>query len=225
MNRNILLLKTVIRLYLGIFILPISGNTEPENPRQQNHQNVVPQIPPDIEYLRDIEYGKGGNIPLKLDIIRSKNRPQTLMPVIVFIHGGGWQDYSSRVQAVCDWFGPSDFLRLLPISAVANTSNATGAVSLLLGGPVHDKRALAIQASPVTYVSKDDPPFLIMHGDIDKLVPLRQSEILYDALKKAGVEVTFKVIKGEGHGGPKFWRDPESRTLVEQFFEKNLKNK
>ena len=64
---------------------------------------------------------------------------------------------------------------------------------------------------------------LIMHGDKDPLVPISQSEELAAALKKAGVEVTFQVVKGNGHGGPDFL-NPENRKLILDFFDKHLRN-
>ena len=57
-------------------------------------------------------------------------------------------------------------------------------------------------------MTKDDPPFLIVHGDKDPLVPHNQSEILCDALKKAGVEATLYTVPGGGHGG---FKDPQVR--------------
>ena len=76
-----------------------------------------------------------------------------------------------------------------------------------------------MRANPITYVTKDDPPFLICHGDKDMLVPHNQSELLYDALKKAGVNVTFHTVKGGGHG----FRDAEADRIVQEFFDKFLK--
>ena len=66
----------------------------------------------------------------------------------------------------------------------------------LLGGPVQENPDRAARANPITYVSKDDPPFLILHGDQDEIVPFNQSELLHAALQKAGVEVTLKKIGG-----------------------------
>ena len=60
------------------------------------------------------------------------------------------------------------------------------------------------QANLTAYATPDDPPFLIMHGDKDPLVPLGVSERLHAALQKAGVEVTFHVVKDGGHGGAAF---------------------
>lgn len=56
------------------------------------------------------------------------------------------------------------------------------------------------EAFPLNYVSPDDPPFLLIHGDADKAVPYEQSEIMRDALRKAGVEVRLLKIPGGGHG-------------------------
>jgi acetyl esterase/lipase len=124
---------------------------------------------------------------------------------------------SSRVHAVCDYFGPTDLVRLSP-------GNAENAVSKLLGGPPREKKELATAANPITHASKDDPPFLIIHGDKDPLVPLSQSEILLDALKKAGVEAELIVIKDGGHGGPGF-AARENQDKIAAFFDKHLKKK
>jgi dipeptidyl aminopeptidase/acylaminoacyl peptidase len=71
-------------------------------------------------------------------------------------------------------------------------------------------------------VTRDDAPFLIIHGDMDPLVPHHQSELLEAALKKAGVPVLFYTVKGAGHGG---FKDPNVPKLTKQFFEKHLKTK
>ncbi len=78
-----------------------------------------------------------------------------------------------------------------------------------------------MKASPVTYVSKDAAPFLIMHGDQDKTVPISQSETFAEALKKAGADATFVVIKGGKHGGALF-TSAETMKLIEDFLAKHL---
>ena len=124
-------------------------------------------------------------------------------------------DQSSRVQAVVDWFGPTDFRMM-------REAPKTSPVVKLLGGQVSENKEKAALASPLAHVAKGDPPFLIMHGDKDPTVAVSQSEKLADALQKAGVEVTLKILAGAKHGGPEFTA-PESRQLIEDFFDKHLK--
>jgi len=89
-----------------------------------------------------------------------------------------------------------------------------------VGGPIQENKDKVQRANPITYVTKNDPPFLIVHGDKDPLVPHNQSEILLDALKKAGVEATLYTVPGGGHGG---FKDPQVEVLVAQFFNKHLR--
>jgi acetyl esterase/lipase len=100
---------------------------------------------------------------------------------------GGWADQSSRVQAVVDLFGPSDLAKMMRDSQRA-------------GSVFGDKPETLKEASPVTYVSKDDAPFLILQGDADKTVPPEQSQILHDRLVAAGVSSTLVMVKNGGHG-------------------------
>jgi dipeptidyl aminopeptidase/acylaminoacyl peptidase len=131
---------------------------------------------------------------------------------------------SSRVQAVVDFFGPTDLLQMdahrLPNGQVHNTANSPE--SKLVGGPIQENKDKVAKANPITYVTKDDPPFLIVHGDADPLVPHHQSELLEAALKKAGVPVTFYTVKGGGHGG---FRDPNVPELTKEFLVRHLKGK
>jgi acetyl esterase/lipase len=129
---------------------------------------------------------------------------------------GGNADVSSKVQAVCDFFGPSDLTRV-PDARIANA-----AVPKLLGGPVSENLDKAKQASPITYVTSDDPPFLILQGTRDPLVRAEQSQWLYDALKEKGVDAKLEMIEGAGHGGAEF-NTPARRKMILDFFESNLK--
>jgi acetyl esterase/lipase len=111
---------------------------------------------------------------------------------------------SSRVQAVVDFFGPTDFLqmdahRLSAQAMVHDTPDSPE--SQLVGGPIRDNPDKVARANPITYVTPDDPPFLIVHGDADLLVPHDQSVRLDTALRKAGVRVRFVTIPGGPHGG------------------------
>ena len=140
---------------------------------------------------------------------------------------GGNADQSSRVQAVVDWFGPTDFAKIGRQSGPDSKLDHDAPDSpeaRLIGGPVQQNKKKAAAASPVTYVTREAAPFLIMHGDRDPVVPYAQSEELAAALKKAGARVTLKKVEGAGHGGKEFGT-PENRQLIAEFFDKHLKQK
>ena len=135
---------------------------------------------------------------------------------------GGNLDQSSRVQAVCDWFGPTDLVRMQEqaIPGAKMDHNAPNSPeSRLIGGPIQGNKEKAAKANPIEYVDKNDPPFLIMHGDKDPLVAPGQSELLRDALKKADVPVELHVVPNAGHG----FGGQELTDKVVAFFDKHLK--
>ena len=121
---------------------------------------------------------------------------------------GGNGEQSSRVQAVCDWFGPTDMLQIGGFPSDIDHNGPDSPEARLFGGPIHEKRDLVTQANPITYIRADAPPFLIVHGDRDPIVPLHQSELLADALRAAGVPVRLITVAGAGHGfdDPLYWR-------------------
>ena len=127
---------------------------------------------------------------------------------------------SPKVQAVFDWFGPTDLTKLSPTQAKDNP------ITRLLGGPTGETKELAVKGNPITHVSKGDAPFLIAHGTTDRLVPLSQSELLQAALKKSGIESEMMVFDGAGHGDGEFAKQataPANREKVTAFFAKHLK--
>lgn len=130
--------------------------------------------------------------------------------------------FSSRVQAVVDYFGPTDFLQMdaqrLPDGMIHDTPDSPE--SELVGGPIQENKEAVARANPITYVSKKAPPFLIIHGDRDPLVPYQQSVLLKQALEEAGTEVTFYTVKGEGHGR---FKDVRVAELTREFLELHLK--
>jgi acetyl esterase/lipase len=270
-----------------------------------------PRVPDDVEMLRNVEFGKGGNVRLAMHILRPKVAPKEPMPVLVYINGsawgrdnkdmaigrlittaqqgyfgvtiqvrtssegvfpapledakcavrflrakakeyhldadhigvwgessgghlaalvgltagakelegeGGWPEFSSRVQAVCAMCPAVDFLA--PDWPERHNTGPNGPAFRLLGGdPRTDKVELAKRASPLTYITKDSPPFFIVHGDKDTTVPFSQGELLLKALKKAGVEATLVTVKGGDHAGV----HQEDKTVVKEFFDKHLK--
>ncbi len=136
---------------------------------------------------------------------------------------GDNMSYSSRVQAVCVVSGPGDLLQLYRAatgpSGTEINPKVKPALEALIGVPVEENKTKAMAASPITYVSKDDPPFLMIHGEIDSTVPVSQAESFAAALKAAGVETTLEIAPGRGHGagGPKF------QPMIKAFFDKYLK--
>ena len=70
----------------------------------------------------------------------------------------------------------------------------------MVGAPIQEVPEKTGKINPLEYVTADDPPFLIMHGDQDRLVPFQQSQMLNDALKAADVSTTLVIVQGAGHG-------------------------
>ncbi|HCN31173.1 MAG TPA: lipase [Verrucomicrobiales bacterium] len=141
---------------------------------------------------------------------------------------GGNEEQSDRVQAVCDIFGPADFSTVVQQAAedknVRNVFafNTPGDPYSGLIGTSLDDKSKAGAASPAHYVSKDSPPFLILHGTHDALVPYAQSVQLEAALKAQGVPVWLQTLPGSGHGGPAFVK-PSVLELTQNFFDRHLK--
>ena len=262
------------------------------------------KVPEGVKVLRDLEYAQVKGVSLKLDLYRPSAMPSAPMPLVIWVHGGGWRNGSKtncpaawlatkgyavasldfrllpehpwpaqiedpiaalrwlrqesgkygydasrsaamggssgghvvalwgtlplpaedKVKAVVDLYGPTDLLTMPPNvlsekRTRADLAKANGA--LLLGGIVMDQPEKAKAVSALHQVSKDDVPFLIMHGMDDPGVPVDQSERLHAALKTAGVESTLKLIPGAGHGGKEF-DSPESRALIQAFLDRHL---
>ena len=130
----------------------------------------------------------------------------------------GTRPSNSRVQAVCDWFGPSELLTMPP-NNVGDVANSNGAK--LLGATVREVPKLAKDASALDHVSADDAAFLIMHGEKDPGVPLEQSQKLHAKLIGHGVPSKLHVVAGAGHGGKEF-HTQSNRQIVLRFFQRTL---
>jgi len=106
---------------------------------------------------------------------------------------------SSRVQAVCDMCGPTDLLRFREKPSTIQLDAKGSLIQRLFGGAIQERLDVVKRFNPITWISKDDPPFLILHGDADPLVPLSQSQLLADALRAQGLPVEMHIEKGGGH--------------------------
>jgi len=295
-------------LLTALLLAPAGFSQEPEK-----------GVPAGVRLERDLAYIDGGDPAQKLDLYLPETQPESPLPLIVHIHGGGWRagnkfpcpftdyalrgyavasvgyrfsqravfpaqiqdcqaairwlraqaktyhldpsrvgvvggsagghlsalvgtsggkgvfppigahaDQPDRVQAVCDIFGPADFTTVVQqATADSNVKNIfafntpTDPYSSLIGAPLDDI-AKAQAVSPVHYVDRNSPPFLILHGTHDALVPYAQSVQLKSALKAQGVPVWLQTLPGSGHGGPAFGK-PAVQELARRFFDRHLK--
>ena len=113
---------------------------------------------------------------------------------------GNYTAYNSSVNAVVDWFGPTDFQSMDSCGSTMAHDAPDSPESILIGAPIQDNTDLCALANPISYIDPDDPPFLILHGDADPLVPYCQSEMLFQGLQEAGVASQFVLVPQATHG-------------------------
>ncbi|MBX7211267.1 MAG: alpha/beta hydrolase fold domain-containing protein [Verrucomicrobiaceae bacterium] len=132
---------------------------------------------------------------------------------------GSFTSSSSRVTCVVNFFGPEDFITMVTKPSTIDRTTPDYPEALLIGGRVQDMPERARAASPITYVSGDDPPFLTAHGTKDPLVPYDQALELDAAMEKAGVSHLLIEMTNGGHG----FRSPDLDLRVKQFFDLHLR--
>jgi acetyl esterase/lipase len=118
---------------------------------------------------------------------------------------------SSTVQCVVDFSGPIDFTRF-------DGPVRREYLTLWLGDDLQEYRKRAKEASPLTYLDDADPPFLLIHGTADEIVPLEQAQLFNAALIDAGIETEYLAVKGAGH----VLRKPELFLRMGAFFDRHL---
>ena len=129
---------------------------------------------------------------------------------------GDYPNVDSGVQAIVDFFGPTNLLTILPLSTPHGLSVRVPALKALLGKPVEDPSVqdLARLASPVYQVDKGDPPLLIMHGVQDNQVPINQSLELQGAYQAQGLDVELHLVPGVGHMDQIYYTPPYTEILA-----------
>ena len=132
---------------------------------------------------------------------------------------GNYQAQPSNVQCVVNFFGPTDFETFFGKDVdIAKLSRESMAVRLL-GKDEDEIRKNAQNASPIHWISKEDPPVLTAHGTADQLVPFAQAEELNAALTRAGVESHLIAMQGAGHG----FSNNELNQRIKTFLDQHLR--
>ncbi|WP_151734944.1 alpha/beta hydrolase ['Paenibacillus yunnanensis' Narsing Rao et al. 2020] len=135
---------------------------------------------------------------------------------------GLYSGQSDAVNAVIDYYGVSDLLTLGKYNDILDHDAADSPEGLFIGGKVKEHTELAKQASPLHQnLKKVLPPFLIMHGDSDRVVHINQSIEMFKALKAQGQNVLFYKVAGADHG-PGFW-SPQVLDVTAKFLAAHLK--
>lgn len=140
---------------------------------------------------------------------------------------GGNMQFSSRVQAVVDWYGPTNFL--LQDTQLAqngcpnpNHNSPSSPESRLMGCAIQTCPDVVQRANPMTYLTPDDPPFFIEHGTADCTVAPGQSQIFQTLFQSVGHDSSLTFLQGEGHGGPQFLTE-SNLAAVDAFWNAKLR--
>ncbi len=180
----------------------------------------------DPDHLGITGASAGGHLSLMIGTAGTAGKPKASDPV---------ERVSCRVQAVACFFPPTDFLNWGKEGGVLDSNHIDRRFKAAIDFQIFDRdegifhrvtdekkvQNLLREISPITYVSRDDPPTLIIHGDKDPLVPLQQSERMVAKLKEAGVPAELIVKKDCRHGWITILKDTES---LSDWFDRYLKN-
>ncbi len=162
----------------------------------------------DASRVAAIGCSAGGHLALLLGLTDGDKRLEGAV--------GGNLDQSSRVAAVVDFYGPTNFV-LRSKDQPEQTDKKGGKVFQLLGGPVQENLDRARLASPAWHVSQGDAPILAFHGTADRTVLINQSERLRDACGQAGARIALHRIDGAGHGDSRR-KTPQEGTGETMYF-------
>jgi acetyl esterase/lipase len=143
----------------------------------------------------------------------------------------GNPDCPADVQAAVDWFGPTDFLKMdeqLTQSGLGRPDHgqADSPESRYLGAPLEQVPERVRRANPITYIHDKMPPILIQHGRIDPLVPVQQSIILAEEIRRrvGSDRVEFDILEGAGHGDPLFETEDNMKRVF-SFLDRRLERR
>lgn len=129
----------------------------------------------------------------------------------------GNPEVSSAVNGVISWYGASNFL-IMKNSGMVDHDDANSPESQLIGGPIQELPEKVALADPVKFIQEDAPPYLLMHGKRDQLVPVNQSELMHTALEGIGAVSEFVCFDHYTHADPRF-NVGKSLSVVERFLD------
>ena len=127
--------------------------------------------------------------------------------------------YSSRVKVVVPWYPlvfVPDFLAAVPRNSLR---------LFRLREAIHELTQINVPLDALNYpdvtkfISGQTPPFLILHGDADTIVPVSQSHLLYEALKAKGVPAELYIFEGAEYADAPFTQD-ETKQLIFEFLQR-----
>jgi acetyl esterase/lipase len=163
----------------------------------------------DPDKMGAMGFSAGGHLAALLGVTRKEDG----------FEGKAMPEVSSEVQCVVDYFGPTD------LTLYAESTEITKMLVPFLGKEAATDSNVMKKASPVTYIHKKAPPFLIIHGTVDLIVPYIHSEALKKKLKEVDVPCELLPVPWKGHG----WEDPKAVELAAKatlkFLDANLKKK
>lgn len=130
-------------------------------------------------------------------------------------------DQSSKIQAVVNFYGATDFTKSYAPGA---SVDAAEVLPMFLGGDLEHSRPLHIQSSPLYWVTPDDPPVLTIHGTKDRYVGYDQGVAVTERLGQARVHAELLTLKDRDHGFGGFGDDLErALQAMTRFFDEHLK--
>lgn len=158
-----------------------------------------------------IGFSAGGHLASLIGLSQNNSVPD--------FYAGGTKP-AFNIKCVLDFYGPADLVAA-SMSTDTAVNNARGSIAMLLGAVPVERPDLAKKASPVSYVDKGDPPFLIVNGEKDESVANTQSRLLSGWLNVNGVPNELIIVPGAPHYGPMF-DAPEIRQRLFRFLKKYL---
>lgn len=160
--------------------------------------------------LFDFAIGKNGIPEQEKDIIAAFNYIESQLSswnisddfIISGASAGGhlallhaYKNNTSDLKAAVVFFPPTDLIELFPFN-----NFTTLGLTALLGGTPTSANQVYLQSSPITHIDPNDVQTIFFHGDLDTVVPIRQSQLLKEKLQSEKVRNQFTVVKGQGHG-------------------------